>query len=198
MKQIYASTGATLLDAEAVKVGGETAFRAHLSLPIKAPDGTIVDVREGQLFLVHGGDGTVVTVGVKSGGDTSIIDTILSNVPLRVSHESRTAVPTPDRAGNGSHPAWACRTNRRWGKSDHLGGRRPSSLASSGESRVPDEPRSCRAEGGGRGDESDNDGDHEVLPLSAMPASLRQRYRAVPRQCQWQRDWFAGGNRLTA
>ena len=65
-------------------------------------------------------------------------------------------------------------------------------------SRVPDEPRSCRAEGGGRGDEPDNDGDHEVLPLSAMPASLPQRYRAVPRQCQWQRDWFAGSNRLTA
>ena len=80
IKQIYESTGATLLDAEAVKVSGETAFRAHLSLPIKAPDGTVVDVREGQLLLVHGGDGTVVTVGVKSGGDTSIIDTILSNV----------------------------------------------------------------------------------------------------------------------
>jgi hypothetical protein len=80
VKQIYASTGATFLDAEAVKVGGKTAYRAHLSLPIKAPDGTTVEVREGQLFLVHGDDGTVVTVGVRSGGDTSIIDTILSGV----------------------------------------------------------------------------------------------------------------------
>jgi hypothetical protein len=63
---------------------------------------------------------------------------------------------------------------------------------------VPDEPGGCRAKGDGRGDKSDNDGDHEVLPLSAMPASLTQRYPAAPRECQWQRDWFAGGNRLTA
>ena len=82
--------------------------------------------------------------------------------------------------------AAACSGDGEYASATARDGRSPPSLA---DLRVPDEPRCCRAEGGGRGDESDNDGDHEVLPLSAMPASLRPRYRAVPRQCQC--GWIA-------
>jgi len=79
-KQASETAGAKFLDAEAVKVSGKTAFRAHLSHTVKGPDGTPVEVRQGQLYLTHGDDLTVVAVAMKGDVDPRIIDTILSSV----------------------------------------------------------------------------------------------------------------------
>jgi hypothetical protein len=73
--------GATVVDAKAVKVSGDTAFRTDIVAPYTTSDGTIIRRLEGQLSLPYAPARPVVTVGAadNTAGKT-LINKILASV----------------------------------------------------------------------------------------------------------------------
>ena len=76
------SINGSVQDTEKVKVSGKTAYRAHLTLAIKQPDGTSVEVYQGELLIQRGGDVTLVSVATPTAASAVLIDQILGSVRL--------------------------------------------------------------------------------------------------------------------
>lgn len=73
--------GGTVLDATTVTIGGQTAYRLDVILPVRGVGGTLSSVRLGQLLIQHGDGRTVITVGAPDdAAGSKLVDAILRSI----------------------------------------------------------------------------------------------------------------------